>query len=45
MTLNPVCVPQDATLVAAASIMRDNDIGAVVITEDGRAAGIATDRD
>ena len=45
MTPNPVCVPRDASLSATAAIMRDSDIGAVVVMDDGRITGIATDRD
>lgn len=45
MTPNPVCVEQDASVAATAAIMRDSDIGAVIVMDNGRIAGIATDRD
>lgn len=45
MTPNPVCVPQDVSVTATAAIMRDNDIGAVIVMNDGRVSGIVTDRD
>lgn len=45
MTPNPVCVPRDVSVSATAAIMRDNDIGSVIVMNDGRVAGIVTDRD
>lgn len=48
MTPDPVTVPADATLVEAAQIMRDRNIGDVIVLKDnasGEACGIVTDRD
>jgi len=46
MTKDLVCMPADTTIKKAAEVMRDNDIGDVVVTsEAGRVCGIATDRD
>jgi CBS domain-containing protein len=41
----PVTVPADTTLTEAARLMRDADIGDVVIVEDDRPRGMVTDRD
>jgi CBS domain-containing protein len=45
MTGNPVTLPKDATIVEAARLMRDRDIGDVIVVEGEDAAGIVTDRD
>jgi CBS domain-containing protein len=45
MAPDPVCLPATATAAAAAGAMRDADIGNVIVQEDGRLAGIVTDRD
>jgi signal-transduction protein with cAMP-binding, CBS, and nucleotidyltransferase domain len=45
MTPNPVNVPAEATLTEAARLMRDEDIGDVLVTRDGVLLGIVTDRD
>jgi CBS domain-containing protein len=45
MTHDPRTVMPSATLTEVARIMRDDDIGAVVVTENGAAAGLVTDRD
>jgi CBS domain-containing protein len=45
MTPNPVTCPPDATLADVARLMRDRDIGNVIVAEDGRLVGIVTDRD
>ncbi|HEV7886709.1 MAG TPA: CBS domain-containing protein [Acidimicrobiales bacterium] len=45
MTPNPVTCPVDATLVEVARLMRDRDIGNVIVLEEDRLAGILTDRD
>lgn len=45
MTPNPVSVPAEATLTEAARLMRDEDIGDVLVTHDGQLRGIITDRD
>jgi CBS domain-containing protein len=45
MTPNPLAVDAQASLVEAAQAMRSNDVGDVLVTEDGRLRGILTDRD
>ena len=48
MTANPQCVTSEDTVVRAAEIMRDSDVGVVPVVEDHstmRLAGIVTDRD
>lgn len=46
MTPNPRTLAATDTLVAAAKVMRDDDIGDVIITRDGEGIiGIVTDRD
>jgi CBS domain-containing protein len=45
MTRNPVTVRSDATIVDAARLMRDRDIGPLVVVDDERVRGIVTDRD
>jgi signal-transduction protein with cAMP-binding, CBS, and nucleotidyltransferase domain len=45
MTRDPITMPSEATIVEAAKQMKQNDIGAVVVTDDGSANGIVTDRD
>lgn len=46
MSMNLVTLSPDASLVEAARRMRDNDIGDVLIVEDGgQLSGIVTDRD
>lgn len=46
MTPDPYTLGPEATLAEAARIMRDADIGDVVVTDaDGQVAGILTDRD
>ena len=39
------CVPADATLVEAAKVMQELDVGAVPVCEAERLAGMLTDRD
>jgi CBS domain-containing protein len=41
----PVTVPGDATLTEAARLMRDADIGDVIVADGERAIGVVTDRD
>lgn len=41
----PVTVPADATVARAARLMQENRIGAVLVTEGARLAGIFTERD
>lgn len=46
MTRDPVTVPATATLEEAARLMRDNDIGDVLVVDNtGSLYGILTDRD
>ena len=45
MTTNPRTVKVDDTVLEAAQVMRDNDIGNVIVVEDGQVTGIVTDRD
>lgn len=42
---DPITVPTDATLIEAAQVMRDADIGDVIVAENGVVKGIITDRD
>jgi CBS domain-containing protein len=45
MTTNPRTLDLDDSVLDAAQAMRDNDIGDVIVTQDGQATGIVTDRD
>jgi CBS domain-containing protein len=45
MTRNPVTVSSDSTVVDAARLMRDRDIGPVVVMDGEQVTGIITDRD
>jgi len=45
MTPNPIALPRDATVVEAAKEMKMNDIGDVIVQEEGKICGIVTDRD
>jgi CBS domain-containing protein len=45
MTPDPHTVDVDATIEEAAKVMRDHDVGPVIVTENGDVAGILTDRD
>jgi CBS domain-containing protein len=45
MTPGPVTLPLDAPLTEAARLMRDEGIGGVLVTQDGRLCGLLTDRD
>ena len=45
MTADPRTVEPGDTLTDAAREMRDGDVGALVVVQDGKATGIATDRD
>jgi CBS domain-containing protein len=45
MTRNPVVCRMDTSLSAAATMMRDRDIGDLLVEQDGRLVGIVTDRD
>ena len=45
MTHDPRTVETTANLVEVATEMRDGDVGAVLVVEEGRVRGIVTDRD
>jgi CBS domain-containing protein len=45
MTRDPVTVQSDATIVDAARLMRDRDIGPLVVVDSDQVRGIVTDRD
>ena len=45
MTRDPVMVEPDATLKDAARMMRDRDIGALLVADKGQLVGLLTDRD
>ena len=45
MSATPVTISADATVVEAASVMRDREVGSLVVLEDGRPIGIVTERD
>jgi CBS domain-containing protein len=45
MTRDPVMVEPNATVRDAARMMRDRDIGSVLVAEKGRLVGLLTDRD
>ena len=45
MTRDPVTVESSHPVREAAQLMRDADAGALIVLEDGKVAGIATDRD
>jgi CBS domain-containing protein len=45
MTTNPRTVNVNDTVKDAAAVMRDSDIGDVIVIEDGQVTGILTDRD
>jgi CBS domain-containing protein len=45
MTDRVVTVPSTASLMDASRAMADNDIGDVIVVDDGNVSGIVTDRD
>jgi CBS domain-containing protein len=45
MTLNPVSMPDTASVQEAARAMRDQDIGDVIVIKHNQVCGIVTDRD
>ena len=45
MTTDPVALPADTPVRQAAQAMREQDIGDVLVTDDGQLRGIVTDRD
>ena len=45
MTTDPVTLPSGATVTEAARLMRDHNIGNILLVDDGLLVGILTDRD
>jgi CBS domain-containing protein len=45
MTPNPISLPGTASVHEAARVMRDQDIGDVIVIENNQVCGIVTDRD
>jgi len=45
MTSTPVTITAEATAAGAASLMREKNIGSLVVFEEGRPTGIVTERD
>src|SRR5688572_28318061 len=45
MSSNPTSVDPSATVVEAAKLMRDEDVGSLPVVENGRLTGVVTDRD
>jgi CBS domain-containing protein len=45
MTPSPREVSADETIVAVAGVMRDEDVGSVIVTDAGELRGLVTDRD
>jgi CBS domain-containing protein len=45
MTPDPEMLPATATVIEAAHVMRDKNIGDVIVLDDGNVCGIVTDRD
>ena len=40
-----IAAPADTIVIAAARLMRDHNVGAVMVVEDGKLAGVFTERD
>ena len=45
MTPDPITVSADTPIAEVARQMRDNDVGAILVTDGGSVSGIVTDRD
>src|SRR5438270_992101 len=45
MTAEPLCLAPDATVADAARMMRDSDVGDVLVADGDTITGIVTDRD
>ncbi|HVM40551.1 MAG TPA: CBS domain-containing protein, partial [Acidimicrobiia bacterium] len=45
MTGSPVTLPSSASVAEAAALMREHDIGDVLVVDGDAVAGIVTDRD
>lgn len=44
MTLNPIACDVETPITEVASLMRDKNVGCVVVLESGKVAGLVTDR-
>jgi len=45
MTSNPASIEAESTVVEAARLMKEKDVGIIPVVEDGRLVGTLTDRD
>lgn len=45
MTADPVRVPESMSIIQLAELMRDRDIGDLIVSDGARVVGIVTDRD
>jgi CBS domain-containing protein len=45
MTLNPITVSKDTTIIGCARIMRDKRVGSLIVEERGKLAGLVTEQD
>jgi signal-transduction protein with cAMP-binding, CBS, and nucleotidyltransferase domain len=45
MTTDPITLSKESSVIDAARLMKDRDIGDVIVVDDDRACGIVTDRD
>jgi len=45
MSQRPVTIAGDSNVAEASGVMRDKDIGSLIVVEDGRPVGIITERD
>jgi CBS domain-containing protein len=45
MTMSPTTLPPDQTVTAAARIMEAENVGDVIVCENGQVRGVVTDRD
>lgn len=45
MTADPMTIPGEASIAEASRLMRDRDIGALIVLEQEDVAGVVTDRD
>jgi CBS domain-containing protein len=45
MSTDPICLDANSTAADAALVMREHDIGPVIVTDGDQTAGIVTDRD
>lgn len=45
MTIEPVTIDAGTSLADAAQLMKERDVGSLIVTEQGKVTGIVTDRD